>query len=214
MLPKEQIPILKKQIIDQINSTFPEDKKESATENITHMSDDQFEEFLIQNKMISADGKPQGKGQPSKCIFCSIVFGDIPSTKIAENEKAIAILEINPISKAHVIIIPKEHIKDKENLPPESMELAKQISEKLMQVFKPKNIITETTNMFGHEIINVLPVYDNETLASPKKQATPEELQELAKQIGEISTVKQIKEEPKQEEEINEKNFILPNRIP
>jgi len=211
MLPKEQIPILKKQIIDQINSTFPEDQKESATDNITHMSDDQFEEFLKQNKLISDDGSTPSQ---SKCIFCSLVFGDIPSTKIAENEKAIAILELNPISKAHTIIIPKEHIETKETLPEETMTLAKQISEKLMQTFKPKNIITEFSNMFGHEIINIIPVYNNETSQSPKQKSSPEELQKIKDELEEIKLEPKEKTKEKQEEEINEKNTWLPNRKP
>ena len=92
-LPKEQIQDLKKKVIEQINSTFPEDKKTEALKQIETMEEPQFIEFLKQNNLIKTDGsQPQGQ-----CVFCSIVFGDIPSTKLGENEKAIAILEINPI---------------------------------------------------------------------------------------------------------------------
>ena len=103
MLPKPQIPQIKKQIISQIEKTFPADKKTSAINEINSMNDEQLEQFLIKNNLI----KPDGSSSQQQCIFCSIIFGDIPSTKIAENEKAIAILELNPISKAHTIIIPK-----------------------------------------------------------------------------------------------------------
>ncbi len=43
------------------------------------------------------------------CVFCKIVKGDIPCTKIDETPKALAFLDIAPISKGHTLIIPKEH---------------------------------------------------------------------------------------------------------
>ena len=207
MLPEGQAEQIKKQLIEQINSTFPEDKKSAAISQIEIMNDEQLEEFLKQNNLVKEGGNVGGE---QKCVFCSIVFGDIPSTKIGENEKAIAILEINPISKAHTIIIPKEHV-SKENIPQEAFDLANEISEKIKNKFSPKNIIIETSNLFGHEIINILPVYDNETLASPKKQSKPEELLELQK---EFETIEEVVKEEEPAEEINEKNTWLPKRIP
>jgi histidine triad (HIT) family protein len=44
------------------------------------------------------------------CIFCRIVKGEIPSTKVFENERVLAFEDINPAAPVHVIIIPKRHI--------------------------------------------------------------------------------------------------------
>ncbi len=44
------------------------------------------------------------------CIFCKIVAGEIPSTKVFENEKILAFRDINPEAPVHVLVIPKEHI--------------------------------------------------------------------------------------------------------
>ena len=44
------------------------------------------------------------------CIFCKIVAGDIPSTKVYEDEKILAFRDINPEAPVHVLVIPKEHI--------------------------------------------------------------------------------------------------------
>ena len=44
------------------------------------------------------------------CIFCKIVEGKIPATKIAESEKALAFADINPAAPVHVLVIPREHI--------------------------------------------------------------------------------------------------------
>ena len=43
------------------------------------------------------------------CIFCKIVVGELPSERVLENDDFIVIKNINPISKGHVLIIPKEH---------------------------------------------------------------------------------------------------------
>ena len=43
------------------------------------------------------------------CIFCKIICGDIPSTKVYESEVALAFLDINPLAEGHVVVIPKIH---------------------------------------------------------------------------------------------------------
>ena len=46
------------------------------------------------------------------CIFCKIVKGEIDSKKIYEDEKVLAFLDITPISKGHLLIIPKKHFEN------------------------------------------------------------------------------------------------------
>ena len=46
------------------------------------------------------------------CIFCRIIAGDIPSTKIYEDDSVIATLDINPAAPGHTLIIPKAHHND------------------------------------------------------------------------------------------------------
>jgi histidine triad (HIT) family protein len=43
------------------------------------------------------------------CIFCKIVAGEIPSTKIYEDDTALAFMDIMPLNKGHLLVIPKEH---------------------------------------------------------------------------------------------------------
>ena len=116
MIKDEQIPEIKKQLLDQIDKTFPFDKKAMAKKQVNDMNKDQLISFLKENKLIKEEGKEE-------CVFCLIKDGKIPSTKIDENAKAIAILEINPISQGHTIIIPKEHIEKPENLPKEVQDI-------------------------------------------------------------------------------------------
>ena len=45
------------------------------------------------------------------CIFCKIVRDEIPSTKVYEDEKFLAFLDIRPLSPGHTLVIPKEHFR-------------------------------------------------------------------------------------------------------
>ena len=44
------------------------------------------------------------------CIFCKIIAGDIPSSKVYEDEKVFAFRDINPQAPVHVLVVPKAHI--------------------------------------------------------------------------------------------------------
>ncbi len=44
------------------------------------------------------------------CLFCAIIKGDIPSTKVYEDESCYAFLDINPQAKLHCLVVPKAHI--------------------------------------------------------------------------------------------------------
>lgn len=44
------------------------------------------------------------------CLFCKIVAGDIPSTKVYEDETVLAFRDVNPQAPAHILVIPKCHI--------------------------------------------------------------------------------------------------------
>ena len=43
------------------------------------------------------------------CIFCKIIAGEIPSTKVYEDDRVLAFRDINPMAPTHVVVVPKEH---------------------------------------------------------------------------------------------------------
>jgi len=43
------------------------------------------------------------------CLFCAIVAGDIPATRVGETDRVLAFRDINPQAPVHVLVIPKEH---------------------------------------------------------------------------------------------------------
>ena len=46
----------------------------------------------------------------SDCLFCKIIAGEIPSTKVYEDEHVFAFRDINPQAPTHILVVPKEHI--------------------------------------------------------------------------------------------------------
>lgn len=48
----------------------------------------------------------------SDCIFCKIANGEIPSTKVYEDDKILAFKDLNPVAPVHVLFIPKQHIRN------------------------------------------------------------------------------------------------------
>lgn len=62
--------------------------------------------------MLEARRRGRIGGVPSDCLFCRMHAGEVPVTKVAENEHAFAIRDINPRAPIHILIIPKQHIDD------------------------------------------------------------------------------------------------------
>lgn len=48
----------------------------------------------------------------NECIFCKIIKGELPSTKVFENEEYLAIVPIDQVSKGHTLLIPKAHFEN------------------------------------------------------------------------------------------------------
>jgi histidine triad (HIT) family protein len=46
------------------------------------------------------------------CVFCRIVSGELPSTRIDEDERTVAFMDINPATRGHVLVVPREHSAD------------------------------------------------------------------------------------------------------
>lgn len=55
----------------------------------------------------------------SDCIFCKMVGGQIPVTKIYEDEVVLSFLDIGPISDGHTLVIPKQHFEKLHDCPPQ-----------------------------------------------------------------------------------------------
>ena len=224
-LNETQIQTIKEQLFQQTEG-FPEDQKTSAREYISGLNAEQLEQFLIQNNLLKPENfeEPEENSsqslpvspQEQKCIFCSIVEGKIPTFKIIENEDVFVTLELNPISKGHSLVIPKRHITKNSDLPENVFIFVKEFANALQKKLNSKKITVFANNIMGHEVINLLPIYENETPESPRKKATEDELKLLQKELTTIDSPTQVqeKEPPKPEPKEDYSKWWLPKRMP
>ena len=63
------------------------------------------------------------------CLFCKIAQGQIPSTKVYEDETILAFRDINPMAPTHILVIPKCHIPSVAGITPENSEVVRHIFE-------------------------------------------------------------------------------------
>ena len=188
---------IKEHLLKQLTN-FPEDKREQIEEQVNSMTPQEIENFVDENKLTHL----------GSCIFCSIVKGKTPSIIIDENQDNIAILEIKPLSKGHTLIVPKEHL---QKILPTTKILAEKIGHLLKDKLNPNEIKVNEINIMGHQILEVIPLFGDET---ERYEATEEGLKKVYEKLkGEI---KQEKDKKPKEKEPEEKLTIpkLPPRIP
>ena len=193
-ISQEQAEEIKDRLLKQLEN-FPEDKRDQITEQINSMTTEQLEQFIQQNKLAHLEGN---------CIFCSIASGETQSYKIAEDSSFIAILELNPLSKGHVLIVPKQHL---DKIPDTVNPLMQQVKNKLKEKFSPNEIKINEIQIMGHALLELIPIYGNET---ERHKASEKELQSLQEEILKPSRPPQQTIETKQTETIP----ILRPRIP
>ncbi len=63
------------------------------------------------------------------CIFCKIIAGEIPSTKVYEDEQVFAFRDIAPMAPTHILVIPKAHIPSVAAITPENSAVVSHIFE-------------------------------------------------------------------------------------
>ncbi len=63
------------------------------------------------------------------CLFCKITAGEIPSTKVYEDETVLAFRDINPMAPTHILVIPKDHIPSVDGITPENSGVVAHIFE-------------------------------------------------------------------------------------
>jgi histidine triad (HIT) family protein len=216
-LTEEEIGEFKKQIIQQIESTFSEDKKGPAVERVNLMNNEEFIDFLKKNKLLNSESEREyseeyPRANQGETPFRLIIEGKIPSYLIDENKDSMAVLEIKPVSKGHIIIIPKKAISESDKLPKSAFSLAKKISKKIETNFKPKEVLISSSQVLGETILNILPVYSNESLISQRKQISKEELESI-KNLFEKKKKTKAPKKPRIKK-IKESGTWFPKRIP
>ena len=76
----------------------------------------------------------------SDCLFCKIIAGTIPSTKVYEDETVLAFRDIAPQAPTHILVIPKAHISGVSDITGENSAVVAHIFEVIPQIAKAENL--------------------------------------------------------------------------
>jgi len=95
------------------------------------------------------------------CIFCKIINGDIPATKIYDDELIFAFKDINPIADTHILVIPKKHITSLLDATVEDKEILGHLNCKIGAIAKSQGLengfktLVNTGKEGGQEILHI-----------------------------------------------------------
>ncbi len=192
------------ELIEELNEiiTLPKEEQSAKLSEYFKKLNPEQKEFLKQF-------------QTQQCIFCGIAIGKINSYKLYEDDQFIAVLDINPAAKGHVLVIPKMHLKYSFELSNKLFEYANLISKKIKETLDNDSTIIVANGenageKFGHLVVNIIPRSKDDKIdfSWNFNKIEEKELIDLSKKLKiEI----QKKEEPKK---IEEREVYRIKRIP
>ncbi len=122
-------------------------------------------------------------------IFSKIVQGVIPSVKVAENEFAFAFMDIFPLRKGHVLVVPKVEVDEIYNLPEkdytELAKFAKELASAMRKAFNMRIGMSVIGLEIPHAHIHLIPIEtaNDINFNQEKQKASTDELQKIADSI-------------------------------
>jgi histidine triad (HIT) family protein len=111
------------------------------------------------------------------CIFCKIIAGELPGTIVAEDDRTVAFMDINPATRGHALVVPREHARDLGDIAAEDLAAcaiaAQGLAEKARASLGAAGV--NLLNAYGaaawqtvfHFHIHVIPRYDDDPLKLP-----------------------------------------------
>lgn len=136
----------------------------------------------------------------SDCLFCKLVDGTIPATKVYEDEYVLAFMDIMPLTKGHTLLIPKAHhdsiLELSSELAAHFFSVAPKIAQAIDKAFAPSGINLLNNNgapagqSVFHYHMHFIPRYDvtdglKVSWMTKEKQYTFDDFAEFAKKIQE-----------------------------
>jgi histidine triad (HIT) family protein len=113
----------------------------------------------------------------SDCIFCKVLAGDIPSEMVDSDDRTVAVMDINPATRGHVVVITREHAENLFDVSDEDllavMQMARRVAERMKQTLEPggfnilHNIGRVAWQSIFHFHLHVIPRYEDDALQLP-----------------------------------------------
>lgn len=131
----------------------------------------------------------------SECIFCRIVKGEIPCYKVYEDKNFLAFLDIKPLNKGHILILPKKHYQNIFGIPDEKLSEAIILAKKLFKALNKAgfgegyNLMQNNGKTSGQDIFHIhfhlIPRIENDKSISSKwiEKPSDKEMEKIAEKI-------------------------------
>ena len=133
----------------------------------------------------------------SDCIFCKIVAGEIPASKVYEDDHFLAFLDISQVTPGHTLVIPKKHARNLLEMTPDEtadlFNIVSRVTKKVESATQPQgmNIISNMEEIAGqsvfHTHVHILPRYSQEDDLKIDFIAHEPDFEHLAQLAKEIS---------------------------
>lgn len=126
------------------------------------------------------------------CIFCKIIEGELPSHKVYEDEKVVAFLDAEPVSKGHTLVVPKKHVENiHDSIGMDYMwDAIVNVSNAVKAAYNPEGININQNNgaMAGQEVFHlhfhITPRYDGSEINIEYNRSELEEGDQISSDIA------------------------------
>ena len=132
-----------------------------------------------------------------ECIFCKIIKGEIPCTKVYEDDNVFAFLDIGPVNKGHTLVMPKEHYETILDMPDELLCSVTKAVKKLSKAVKEgtgcgglcilQNNFKISGQLVPHYHVHIIPRLETDELKHwPQGKYAEGEADEIAEKIKKV----------------------------
>ena len=128
------------------------------------------------------------------CVFCDIISGNIPSSKVYEDDDVLAILDLSQTTRGHTLVMPKKHYENFLEMPNDEyqnlMGKVQLVTDKVVKNLKAKgcNILINTNEIAGqtimHTHVHIIPRYGVKDTIIFKFTENKYDLDSIAKEIN------------------------------
>jgi histidine triad (HIT) family protein len=129
------------------------------------------------------------------CLFCKIVAEELPSTIVDEDERTVSFMDINPATRGHVLVVPREHSRDLLDVPEEDLAACAAAARRMTRRASER-LGADGVNLLNscgraawqtvfHFHVHVIPRYDDDPLRLPWVPG-PGDADEIAAAAGQL----------------------------
>jgi histidine triad (HIT) family protein len=129
------------------------------------------------------------------CLFCKIVAGEIPAVRVHEDDRTVGFMDINPATRGHLLVVPREHVANVHEIDPEDLKAVVVAAKGLAQRVRDNlgadgvNLLNSTGSVAWQTVfhfhMHVIPRYENDPLRLPW-QPQPGDKDEIAAAAEEL----------------------------